>query len=62
MNLTFATSIYHVVGVVLGINYWSSELDENVINEATISGEIEHELQIFFFFVGISFVWYSDKK
>ncbi|QDP55026.1 MAG: hypothetical protein Unbinned96contig1002_36 [Prokaryotic dsDNA virus sp.] len=62
MRLNFNTSIYNIIGVVFGVNYWSSSMDDEFLNEATISGEVEHELQFFLLVVGFSFTWYTLRE
>lgn len=45
---------------MLGINYWDSDMDEN-LDEDDILNEKQHCLQFMFLIAGISFVWYSKK-
>lgn len=60
MIFNFETIIFPIYGLMFGINYWDSDMDENK-NEIQIEPYKEHYLQFMFLFIGVSFVWYKEK-
>ncbi|QDP54264.1 MAG: hypothetical protein Unbinned5434contig1000_11 [Prokaryotic dsDNA virus sp.] len=60
MRLNFNTIIYPIFGCVLGLNYYNTKM-EHVILESQIDNEVEHCFEIHLFFIGISFVWYTNE-
>ena len=61
MKLNFNTIIYPIYGLLLGVNYWDSEMDHVVVS-GQVEGQTEHCLEIHLFIVGISFAWSTDSK
>tara|TARA_R100000951_G_scaffold8162_1_gene7399 strand:- start:4448 stop:4627 length:180 start_codon:yes stop_codon:yes gene_type:complete len=59
MIFDFEIKIFPIYGLMLGVNYWNSEMDETDENETT--DETQKCLQFMFLFMGISFVWYKNK-
>lgn len=60
MIFNFETIIFPIYGLMIGVNYWDSDMDEN-LDEDDILNEKQHCLQFMFLIAGISFVWYSKK-
>lgn len=48
--------LFPIYGVMLGVNYWNTELDTDDNVE-----EVEHLIQIMFFIIGISFHFWKPK-
>lgn len=61
MRLNFNTIIYPIYGFLLGVNYWNSKMDHVVI-DSPIEDSDEHCFEFHLFIIGISFVWYTEKK
>lgn len=61
MRYNFNTIIYPIYGILLGINYWNTKMD-HVTTESPLEEGVENSLEIHFFFIGITFIWYTDKK
>jgi len=55
--INFETIIFPIYGLMLGVNYWNSEMEDQ--DESEIFPENQHCLQFMFLFFGISFVWYK---
>lgn len=60
MIVNFETIIFPIYGLMIGANYWNSEMNEDE-DESKIYDDTQHCLQFMFFFMGISFVWYQNK-
>lgn len=60
MIFNFETIIFPIYGLMFGINYWDSDMNENK-NEIQIEPYKEYYLQFMFLFIGVSFVWYKEK-
>lgn len=61
MRLNFNTIIYPIYGFLLGVNYWNSKM-EHVVIDSVIEDSDEHCFEFHLFIIGISFVWYTEKK
>ncbi len=57
MIFDFEIKTFPIYGILLGVNYWDSDMDEIDIYE-----EKQHVLQFMLLFAAVSFVWYSEKK
>ncbi len=57
----FEVVFFPIYGLVLGVNYWNSDMDE--VPEFLHIDEEEEEktymIQLFFLFAGISVIWYD---
>lgn len=60
MIVNFETIIFPIYGLMFGINYWNSEMNEDE-DESEMYDDTQHCLQFMFLFMGISFVWYQNK-
>ena len=56
MIVDFEIKIFPIYGLMLGVNYWDSEMDENETTDET-----QKCLQFMFLFMGISLIWYKNK-